>query len=418
MAKKNNVKEVVISKTGKDYQEALDKAFKEKQKKTTLPGFRKGKVPYDIYLKKYGQESLYSNIVDNLIDKAYEEGTKEIDLSKVVVKPSVAIKKIDNKEVQFLFTFIFRPDVKINKYKKLGVKLEEVKIKKEDKEKAFNKLVDSLAELKVKDGKVQKKDTVIIDYVGKKDGVPFEHGSAKDYALEIGSNTFIPGFEDELIGLSKNDEKTFKISFPSDYHSEELKGQEVEFTVKIKEVKEKLTRKLDKDFFLDLAIEGVDSKEKLDQYIEKELEKEQEINVKNKNREAIFDALIKNSEMDINDEIISAEVDRLLHSYENQMRQYGMTDFNVHEMLENDSEMKKTLEKEAIRNIQIRFILEKLDEELKIEVLEKEVEDKLKDIMDTYKIDKDYALNLMGGEEVIKSQIRIDKIIDKLISFN
>lgn len=156
----------------------------------------------------------------------------------------------------------------------------------------------------------------------------------------------------------------------------------------------------------------------MDQYIEKELEKEQEINVKNKNREAIFDALIKNSEMDINDEIISAEVDRLLHSYENQMRQYGMTDFNVHEMLENDSEMKKTLEKEAIRNIQIRFILEKLDEELKIEVLEKEVEDKLKDIMDTYKIDKDYALNLMGGEEVIKSQIRIDKIIDKLISFN
>ena len=225
-----NVKEVKIEIKGKEWESALDKAFEKKKKDIKVPGFRKGAVPKDIYIKKVGIEALFMDAADIAINDAYKKALEK-ETMELVCEPTVAIDSIDSKSVKFTFTLIGRPEIKLGKYKKLGIKKEEVKVSKEDIEHEIEHLKGHLAEVVVKeDGEIVEGNTAVIDFDGVVDGKPLEGGSGKDYPLEIGSNTFIPGFESELVGMKVGETKVLNLHFPEDY-TKELKGKAVELSL-------------------------------------------------------------------------------------------------------------------------------------------------------------------------------------------
>ena len=279
--KNKNIHEVVIKIDGDAWKEALDKAFNEKKKDAKVDGFRKGKVPKNIYIKKYGIESLFIPAADLVLQDAY---TKAMEESKLlpVVQPDVNLKDINEDCVEFTFKIVTKPEVNVKKYKGLKITPEKVEVTKEEIEHELSHVLERYTELVTKDGKVENGDIAVIDFEGFKDGVAFEGGKGENYSLEIGSNTFIPGFEDQVIGMKAGDERDINVTFPEDYQAQDLAGAPVVFKVKVNEVKTKEARELDADFFEDLGMEGIDSKEKLEKEIESSIKAQKEMYAENK----------------------------------------------------------------------------------------------------------------------------------------
>ena len=242
-----NIKEINIKVEGKEWEEALDKAFVKANAKAKIDGFRPGKAPKEVFLKKYGKEALYMDAADIVLDGAYRKVFEDNKDLEIVAQPEIGLKSIDEKGVEFTFKLTLKPEVKLGKYKGLNVKKDSVKVTKEEVEHEIEHLRSHYAENVVKEGKVENGDIAIIDFEGFKDGKAFDGGKGENYSLTIGSNTFIPGFENQIIGMAKGEEKDINVTFPEDYHSEELKGQPVVFKVKVNEIKEVKIPELDKD---------------------------------------------------------------------------------------------------------------------------------------------------------------------------
>ena len=254
---KKNVHEVVIKIDGEAWTKALDTAFKKKQKTAKVDGFRKGKVPRDIYEKHFGKESLFIDAADTVLQDAY---TKAMEESKLipVVQPAVDLKSLSEDGVEFTFKIITKPEVKVKKYKGLNIKPEKVEVSEEEINHELGHLLEKYTELVTKEeGTVEEGNTAVIDFEGFKDGVAFDGGKGENYSLEIGSHTFIPGFEEQVIGMKAGEEKDIEVTFPEDYGAKDLAGAKAVFKVKVHEIKEKQNRELDEDFFEDLGIEGV-----------------------------------------------------------------------------------------------------------------------------------------------------------------
>ena len=307
MENKKNVHEVVIKIEKDEFEDAINKAFEKKKNDVKVDGFRKGKVPFDIYVKKFGKESLYMDAVDILLPSAY---TKALDSGKYIpiVEPKIDLKSITEDGVEFSFVITTMPEVNIKKYTGLKVKKEDDTVTSEEVQTEIDNMLKRYSELALKEaGAVELGDVAVIDFEGFKDGVSFDGGKGENYALEIGSKTFIPGFEDQVIGMNKDEEKDIKVTFPEDYPSEELKGKEVTFKVKVNEIKEKVNRELDEEFFEDIALPGVNSKETL----EKEVRANLEVNKKQEVENAYIDELLKkiaqNTEVEIPHELMEEE---------------------------------------------------------------------------------------------------------------
>ena len=319
MAKEKNVnkKELTVKIEGKEWTESIDKAFNEKVKTVTVDGFRKGKCPRDVFEKKYGKESLYIDAAEKLLGTAYERVMEENKDIIPVVQPKVDIKSIDESGVEFIFTIITAPEVKVKKYKGLKVKKDKVTVTKEEIEHELSHLLEKYTELVVKEkGKVENGDVAIIDFEGFKDGVAFDGGKGENYSLEIGSNTFIPGFEEQLIGMNSGEEKEINVTFPENYGASDLAGKEAVFKVKVNEIKVKETRELDKDFFEDLGMEGIDTKEKLEEEIKANIKANKDMEAENKYIDELLSEISKNVEVDIPEEIVDDEIQHMIHKYE------------------------------------------------------------------------------------------------------
>lgn len=419
MAKKSYENEVSIKIEGKEWTDALDKAFKDKVKTVSVDGFRKGKVPRDIYEKKFGKESLYMPASDYVIDEAFK---KALDESKLVpvVQPSVDLKNVDDNGIKFVFKIITKPEVKIKKYKGLNVKPSEVKVTKEEIEHEMGHILERYTETRTKEsGEVANKDIAIIDFEGFKDGKAFEGGKAENYELEIGSNTFVPGFEEQLVGMKVNEEKDIDITFPKDYASEELKGAKVVFKVKVNEVKEKVERKFDKELFDDLAIEGVDSKKSLEEYIKKDIASQKEAEVENKYVEDLLEAVSKNVEVDIPEQMVEEEINRLIARFDDQLKMQGASLDLYYELSKTKEEdLRAQMEKEAYSHVLYRLVLEELQAIEKIEVTDKEVEEEVEDLSKKYNVKKDELVKGFGGLDLIKYDLGVRKVIEKLKEYN
>ena len=416
MAKKDNKnkKELTIKIEGETWEKALDQAFKKKQKEVKVDGFRPGKVPRNVFEKKFGKESLFIDAADKVLVSAYEEAMKDDKLIPVV-QPKVDIKSIDEDGVTFVFTIITKPEVNVKKYKGLKVTKDKIKVTKEEIEHELGHLLEKYTELVPKKGKVANGDVAIIDFEGFKDGVAFDGGKGENYSLEIGSHSFIPGFEEQVIGMKAGEEKEINVTFPEEYPAEDLKGKEVVFKVKCNDIKQKETRELDKDFFDDLGMEGVDTKEKLEAEIKDNIKARKDMDAENKYVDDLLDAVSKNVEVDIPEEMVEEEIDRLLHRFEEQIKMQGIS-LEVYYQFTNSTEkdLRTQFEKEAFKNVLYRLTLEELIALEKLEVTNKEVEKEATELAKKYKMEKEEFLKQFGGLDMIKYDMEMRKVIEFL----
>ena len=417
---KKNYHNIEIKIEGKEWSDAQDKAFKEKVKKVEVDGFRKGKCPRNIYEKKFGKESLYLDAADLVLQDAYTKALEENDLVPVI-QPDVNLKSIDDKGVVFTFKIITKPEVKISKYRDLGVKPNEVKVTKEEIDHEIGHLLEKYEELVTKDenATVENGDIAVIDFEGFKDGVAFDGGKGENYSLEIGSGTFIPGFEEQLIGMKSGDEKEIKVTFPEDYMEESLKEKEVTFKVKVHEIKAKVKRELDEDFFFDLGIEGVNDEESLRKEIEANIKANKDMEEENNYIDRLLEAVGKNVSVDIPEEMVNEEVERLFRRAEQQMAMQGISlDLYYQVTKSTEKDLKDQLEKEAYQNVLYRLMLEEIMNMEKIEVTEEEAMEEAKRLADKYQMELDNFLEQFGGLEMVQYDQEMSKTIELLKELN
>ena len=413
-----NVHEIVVKFDGDKWSSAIDSAFKEKQKEAKVDGFRKGKVPRDIYEKHYGKESLFFPAAESLLQDAYKQAMEDSKLIPVV-QPAVDIKSIDDKSVEFLFKIVTKPELNIKKYKGLSIKAEKVEVTQEEVDHEIGHILEEYQELVTKDGKVENGDVAIIDFEGFKDGVAFDGGKGENYSLEIGSNTFIPGFEEQVIGMTTGSEKDINVVFPEDYASEDLKGCPAVFHVKVNEIKEKKERELDEDLFLDLGIEGVDSKETLEDAIKKDIQARKEMEAENQHVDKILEEVAKNVEVDIPQEMVDEESERLLSRFAQQMQMQGISlDLYYQFTKSTEADLRKQIEPEAYQNVLYRLMLEEIMNLEKIEVSVEDAEKEAQELADKYQVSKDEFLKQFGGIDMIQYDLEMRKTIDLLKELN
>ena len=419
MTKKKNKTEVTVAINGDEWESALDKAFQKKNKEVTIPGFRKGKATRAVFEKKFGKESLFLDASDEVIQGAYIKALADSKLVPVA-QPKVDITKIDENGVEFKFTIVTKPEVTIKTYKGLKVTKKKAKVTKEEIEHEISHILDRYTDLvEKKDGKVENGNIAVIDFEGFKDGKAFEGGKGENYELEIGSNTFIPGFEDQLIGMKTGEEKEINVKFPDEYPAEELRGKDATFKVKVNEIKEKVARELDEELFEDLGMEGVNSKETLEKEVKEHLEAHKEADAENEYIDELLEKVSKNVEVDIPEEMVDEEIDRLLHRFEEQIKMQGISlDLYYQFTRTTEKDLKNQLEKEAYKNVLYRLMLEEIVKLEKIEVTDKDAEEEAKTLSEKYKMDKEEFLKAFGGIELIKYDLEMRKVIDLLKELN
>ena len=418
MAKKEktNKLEITITIEGKEWQDALDKAFKQKVKTVTVDGFRKGKCPRDIYEKKFGKESLYIDGAESLLQNAYKKLLDEHKDLVPVVQPRVDIKSIDDEKVEFLFTIITAPEVNVKKYKGLKVKKEKVEVSPEEIEHELGHLLEKYTEVVTKEeGEVENGDIAVIDFEGFKDGVAFDGGKGENYSLEIGSGTFIPGFEEQLVGMKTGEEKDIQVTFPEDYMAEDLKGKEVTFKVKVNEIKQKQKRELDKDFFEDLGMEGVDTKEKLEKEIKEKIAAQKEVEAENNHIDRLLEEIGKNVEVDIPEEMVEEEIDHMMEQFEERLQMQGISlDMYLKFTQSDEKALRDQMEKDAYQRVLYRLMLEEIVKLEHIEVTDEEVEKELDEMAEKYQIEKDELVKMFHDKAMIKYELEMRKTIEML----
>lgn len=409
------MKEINVKIEGQEWLDALDKAFDKANNKVTLPGFRKGKAPKDVFMKKYGEESLYFDAADIVLSDAYGKVLDDNKDLEIVAQPDIQVKNIGKEGVEFLFVLTTKPEVKIKKYKGLGVKRETKEVTKEEIAKTIEEMRSKYAETREKEGKVANGDTTIIDFEGFKDGVAFDGGTGTDYSLTIGSNTFIPGFEEQLVGVAKGETKEVKVTFPEEYHSEDLKGAEATFKVTVKEIKETIIPELNADFYADLNIEGVDSEETLEKEVKKMMTDHKEMQADNKFIDDVIDAAIKETTVEIPEAMTKDETDRILKQYEENLKMQGLTLAQFYQFTNSDENaLREQMKEEAIKRVTSRLMLEEIAKLEKIEVSDSEAEEMASELATKYQMEKEEFLKLFGGLEMVKYDNKMRKAIDCL----
>lgn len=409
-----NVHVIEIEVKGKDWENILDNVFLKKQKDAKVDGFRKGQVPKDMYIKKFGFESLYMDAVDAALPIAYNQLLKDHKLIPVI-EPKVDIKHICEKDVTFEFTVTTKPEVKLGSYKNLKVKKEAAKVSKEEISTEVEAIKTKMADIAIKEkGVVEKGNTVTVNFKGYVDGKELEGGSGENFPLEIGSNTFIPGFEEGLIGLKAGDEKELKLKFPEDY-VENLRNKEVLFNVKVIEIKERVLPEINKELFLDLGYENVNTEEEFLNKVEKDLLEKKEKELDDKYLEEVLTKAISNMDVEVNEDIVEDEIDRMLKQYQEQLKYQGITLEQYYEFTKTtEADLKNKMKDEALKRIKSRYLLEGIVEKEKIEVTEEEANEDAEKLAIMYQTTKEELLKMYGGIEMMKYDAQMRKALDIL----
>ena len=409
-----NVKEITIEIKGDEWIEFLKSAFNQKKKDIKIDGFRKGSVTWELFTKKIGVESLYPEATDIAIEKKYEEALKQADIIPVI-QPTVDIKKIEKDGITVLYKFISKPSVKLGKYKGLEVKKEIAKVTKKEIDEEIEVLRNKFADIVVKDnGEVVSGNTAVIDFKGVVDGKELEGGSGENYPLEIGSNTFIPGFEDKLIGMKVGETKDIKLKFPENY-VDNLKNKDVTFTVTIKEIKERILPELNEELFKDIGYDDVKTKEELESKVKEHLLEHKNHDIENKYLDEVLKKACDNMKVDINEEIIHDEIHRMIDQYKEQLKMQGLTLEQYLEFTKSTMEdLENNMKVEAEKRVKERYLLEAVQEEEKIEVTDKEVEEDLERISNMYNVSKEDFTKMVGGLDMVKYDAKMRKTLEFL----
>ena len=402
-----NVKEIEIKIEGETWENALDKAYKKKNKEVKVEGFRKGTAPKNIFIKKFGIEALYMDAVDFVMDEAYQKALDEAKITPVI-EPKLDITSISEKEAVFKFTITDNPEVTLGEYKKLGIKKETVKVTKEEIDEEVAKLQNQLAEIAPKEkGKVEKGNTAVIDFEGFVDGKALDGGKGENYPLEIGTNTFIPGFEDGVIGMAIGETKELNLKFPEDYVAD-LKGKEVKFNVTVREIKERIVPELNEDFYKDLGYENIKNETEFRKEVENVITERKTADIEDAHLEKCLEKASDNMKVELSEDIIDEEVHRMIHQFEDQLKMQGI---KVEDYMQitgmTHEKMHEQMEPEAIKRIKYRYLLEAIADAEKIDFTEEEVNKKAEEMASNYGITVEELLKAYGSNEIVKYDMKM-----------
>lgn len=408
-------KSYILKLEGKEWKGCLDESFNKKRKDIKMDGFRKGQVPFDVYVKKSGIESLFMDAIDMAVDILYAKLLSDPETITPAATPSIDIKDINADMVEIEFTLTASPEVKLGKYKGLKIKKEEVEITEDEIEHELGHLKEQFIEVKELDekAKVKEGNVAIIDFEGFLDGVAFNGGKGNDYSLVIGSNTFVPGFEDALIGLKKGDKKDVKVTFPENYHSDELKGKPVVFKVTVKEIKERVFPEFNKEFFDDLGVGGVTSLEELKNYISENKKAEKTKQLDDEYLFKCLDTVINDSKFEIPEEMTEDEVNRLVREFSERLQYQGLKleDYLKYSNTSMDN-FKSSLKDEANKRIGYRLVIDAVVAAEKIEISDEELQKGLEETSKQYNTTVDEFVKQIGSKELFKYDLLMRKAME------
>ena len=415
MAKKNE-KEITIKIEGKEWKDALDKAFVKANKKAKIDGFRPGKAPKEMFIKKYGIESLYMEAGDLVLESAYAKIIEENKDLELVAQPDIQLKSVDEDHIEFAVVLTTKPEVKLGDYKDLKVKKGSVKVTEAEIDSTITEMQKRYAENVIKEeGKVEEGDIAVIDFEGFKDGVAFDGGKGENYSLTIGSHTFIPGFEEQVVGMEIGEVKDINVTFPEDYHAEELKGAPVVFKVKVNEIKTIELPELDKDFFADLGMDDVSTVEELRKQVKETIKARKETDAENKYIDDVLEAASKTCEVDVPEVMVHEEAHRMVHQYEEHLQMQGLTLEQFFKYTNSDEQaLMDQMHDEAYKRVLYRLMLEAIVKAEKLEVSESDAEEEAKKLAEKYQMDDEEFKKAFGGLDMIKYDLSMRAAIDVL----
>lgn len=391
----------------------IDEAFVETRKKITVPGFRKGRVPRQIFNQMYGEESLYQDALNKVLPDAYNEAVKETNIQPVD-QPKIDIRSMEKGQPWVLTAEVdVMPEVKLGEYKGMEVPAQDTTVTDADVDDALETKRQQQAELVLKEDKpAEKGDTVVIDYKGSVDGEEFDGGSAENYSLELGSGSFIPGFEDQLIGHNADEDVDVNVTFPEDYHAKNLAGKDALFKVKIHEIKEKQLPELDDDFAKDVD-EDVDTLAELKEKTKKQLQEEKDNQAKAAIEDAAINKAVANAEIqDIPQAMLDDDTNRQMQQYLAGMQQQGISPqmyFQITGTKEED--LKKQFANDAAQRVKTNLVLEAIVDDANLDATDEEIAKEISDLAKQYGMEED-AVKKALSKDMLMHDIKIRKAVD------
>lgn len=400
------------------FAEAMNKAFKKVASKVNIPGFRKGKAPRIMVERHVGKEYIYDEALEYIVPEAYFEAVKETEIEPID-QPKIEVVQVgDDKPVIFKATVEVKPEVKLGDYKGLEVQKVEVKVSDEEINAELEKLRQRHAQMiNIEDGTAEMGDTVVIDFEGFVDDVAFQGGAGTDHSLELGSGTFIPGFEDQLVGVKVGEARDVKVTFPEEYHAKELAGKDAVFKVNVKAIKRKQVAPIDDELAKDVS--EFETLEELKQDISNRLKEAAEIRAENSLKDQLVEKVVENSEVEVPATLVDVRIDSMLQNLSQRLSMQGLALEDYLKFTNSSMEaLREQYREDAENKVKANLVLEALAKEEKIEPTEEDIEEEIKKMAGQYNADPATMRTFIenqGNMSALIEAITIDKTVNFLV---
>ena len=409
---------IAFSATKEEFAKGLDQAFKRAVKRVNAPGFRKGKLPRAVFNKMYGEEALYQDAVDYVLPRAYTKAINELEVSPLAM-PDIDVKEISKEEgVKFEAVVTVKPNVELGEYKNLGLEKDSVEVTDADVEERLDSLLSRQAEWQIKEGESKKGDIVVIDFKGFIGDEAFEGGEAKGYELELGSGSFIPGFEEQLEGKVAPVDTVVNVTFPENYQVADLAGKEAKFEVTVHDVKEKVLPELTDEFVKEFSKEAASTVAEYKEKLKEEIKLEKENLAEKSYSDKVISTAVENAKVSVPEKLVEQEVNSMFEQFTGNLSRQGLS-FDLYEQFtgKGEADLKAEMKSDAENKIKTSFVLGEIAEVEKVEVTEADIDAEVKELATMYNMTEEGIKQRISVED-LRGELVIQKTVDFLKANN
>ena len=409
---------IAFSATKEEFAKGLDKAFNRAVKRVNAPGFRKGKLPRAVFNKMYGEEALYQDAIDFVLPTAYTRAIDELEVSPLAM-PDIDVKEINKEEgVKFEAVVTVKPNVELGEYKNLGIKKDSVEVTDADVEERLDSLLSRQAEWQIKEGESKKGDIVVIDFKGFIGDEAFEGGEAKGYELELGSGSFIPGFEEQLEGKVAPVDTVVNVTFPENYQVADLAGKEAKFEVTVHDVKEKVLPELTDEFVKEFSKEAASTVAEYKEKLKEEIKLEKENLAEKSYSDKVISTAVENAKLSVPEKLVEQEVDSMFEQFTGNLSRQGLS-FDLYQQFtgKGEAELKAEMKSDAENKIKTSFVLGEIAEVEKVEVTDADIDAEVKELATMYNMTEEGIKQRISVED-LRGELVIQKTVDFLKANN
>lgn len=409
---------IAFSATKEEFAKGLDQAFKRAVKRVNAPGFRKGKLPRAVFNKMYGEEALFQDAVDFVLPAAYTKAIDELEVSPLAM-PDIDVKEISKEEgVKFEAVVTVKPNVELGEYKNLGLEKESVEVTDADVEERLDSLLSRQAEWQIKEGESKKGDIVVIDFKGFIGDEAFEGGEAKGYELELGSGSFIPGFEEQLEGKVAPVDTEVNVTFPENYQVADLAGKAAKFEVTVHDVKEKVLPELTDEFVKEFSKEAASTVAEYKEKLKEEIKLEKENLAEKSYSDKVISTAVENAKVSVPEKLVEQEVNSMFEQFTGNLSRQGLS-FDLYEQFtgKGEADLKAEMKSDAENKIKTSFVLGEIAEVEKVEVTDADIDAEVKELATMYNMTEEGIKERISVED-LRGELVIQKTVDFLKANN